>query len=108
MPIILGGASKPALRRAGKYAHGWMGNGNTLDEMPSIFASLNESRAKHGRSDQDFEIILALKDKASVADLKALEEKGATATVLGFPDNSVSLQEKIRFLALLDGYMKQF
>lgn len=108
VPIILGGASKPALRRAGKYAHGWMGNGNTLDEMPSIFASLNESRAKHGRSDQDFEIILALKDKASVADLKALEEKGATATVLGFSDNSVSLQEKIRFLALLDGYMKQF
>lgn len=108
VPIILGGASKPALRRAGKYAQGWMGNGNTADEMPDIFATLNQARAEHNRQDEAFEIILAMKDNPSVDALKAYQSQGATATVLGFPDHTMSVDKKIKFLDALTGYMEQF
>ncbi len=108
VPIILGGASKPALRRAGKYAQGWMGNGNTADEMPDIFATLNQALAEHNRQDEAFEIILAMKDNPSVDALKAYQSQGATATVLGFPDHTMSVDKKIKFLDALTGYMEQF
>ena len=108
VPIILGGASKPALRRAGKYAQGWMGNGNTKVEMPEIFATLNQSRAEHNKTDEAFEIILAMKDNPSVDELKAYQAQGATATVLGFPDHTMSVDQKVKFLDALVGYMGQF
>lgn len=107
-PIILGGAGKPALRRAGKYAQGWMGNGNEASEMPAIFEQLHASRKENGRDQEPFEIILALKGLLSVDDAKRYQEQGATGMFLGFPDHNASLEEKRAVLEQLAGYMAQF
>lgn len=108
IPIMLGGASKPALRRAGKYAQGWLGNGNTVEAMPAIFAELNRARAAAGREREAFDIILAMKGHMQLDQLKRYQEQGATGMVLGFPDNNVSFDEKRRILDLLVTYMAQF
>lgn len=99
IPIILGGASKAALWRAGKYAQGWMGNGNDASEMPAIFEHLAASRLEHNRAEEEFEIILALKEFPSAEEIAAYEEQGATAMFLGFPDHTASVQTK---LAMMD------
>ena len=108
IPIVIGGASAPALRRAGRYAQGWMGNGNSIEEMPRIFRQLDESRKAHGREHENFEIILALKEQLDIDGYKALEAQGATATFVGFPDHTMSLDEKFRILEQQAGYMAQF
>ena len=108
VPIFLGGASAPALRRAGKYAQGWIGNGNSAEEMPAIFSELQAAREANGRADEDFEIILAPVGNPSMEQLQRYRESGATGMFLGFPDHRASLADKQRMLERLAGYMAQF
>jgi len=108
VPIFLGGASAPALRRAGKYAQGWIGNGNSAEEMPAIFSELKAAREANGRADEDFEIILAPVGNPSMEQLQRYRESGATGMFLGFPDHRASLADKQRMLERLAGYMAQF
>ncbi len=98
VPIVLGGASKPALRRAGKYAQGWMGNGNEAEEMPGIFAELQAARVAHKREQEPFEILLALKNFPSMEELRDYQRQGATGVFLGFPDHRLSLADKLALL----------
>jgi len=98
IPIILGGASKPALKRAGKYANGWMGNGNDPEAMPHIFEQLNASRKEHGRANEPFEIILAMNDFPSREEMASYQAQGATAAFLGFPDHKLSLAGKLELM----------
>ena len=108
VPIFLGGASAPALRRAGKYAQGWIGNGNSAEEMPAIFSELKAAREANGRADEDFEIILDPVGNPSMEQLQRYRESGATGMFLGFPDHRASLADKQRMLERLAGYMAQF
>ncbi len=108
IPLLLGGMSAPALRRAGRYAQGWLGNGNTVEEMASILPQLLAARVEHQRDDQAFEIILALSDNPSVEQIKQLQAEGATGMVLGFPDSHAPLVDKQKMLTLLGQYRQQF
>lgn len=108
IPIWLGGASAPALRRAGRYAQGWIGNGNEIDDMPLIFSQLHEARVANERENEPFDITLALKGMASVDQMKQFQDQGATGTFMGFPDNNVSFDEKRKMLEQQALYMQQF
>lgn len=101
IPIVLGGISTPALRRAAKYAQGWMGNGNTIDEMPRVFEVLREARKEFGREHEPFDIILAMNGMPSKDEMAYYRSEGATGTFLGFPDWEASVEDK---LAMMDHF----
>ena len=48
-PIVIGGRTAPAFRRAVTQGHGWYGFGLNVDETQKLVASLRETAKKHSR-----------------------------------------------------------
>jgi probable F420-dependent oxidoreductase len=84
VPIWMGGASEPALRRTATLCDGWLGAGNTPDEVPAILAKLARLRAEAGRDHLPFETVVGLKTPPDVDTFKRLSEKGMT-TGISYP-----------------------
>jgi probable F420-dependent oxidoreductase len=57
-PIVIGGVSTPALRRAARVGDGWYGFGQTVEQTVEIVRELGRLRAELGRADRPFEISL--------------------------------------------------
>jgi probable F420-dependent oxidoreductase len=81
VPIWMGGASEPALRRTATLCDGWIGAGNMPDEVPPLLEKLARMRAEAGRDRLPFETVVGLKTPPEVDTLKRLEEKGMTGAV---------------------------
>ena len=81
VPIYLGGSSEPALRRTARMADGWIGNGNSVAEVPPLMRRLRELRIEYGRSEEPFETIIGLTEAADVDTLRRLQDEGMTAGV---------------------------
>ena len=95
IPIDIGGANDFALRRAARSCQGWIGAGNTIDEVPAILQKLNALRREAGREHEPFEVVCPIAEIDQVDQLKSLEEQGLTSIVFGFADNyKISLDEK--------------
>jgi len=97
-PIVIGGHSKPAYRRAAQYGDGVNFVSLTEEELVERLATVNELRKKYGREKEPF-IVSAGMATHSVDDMKRLEEKGVTALGVGYrnpyePD-TMKLQDKI-------------
>ena len=98
VPIYMGGASKPALRRTAKLGQGWIGAGNQLAEVTDLLADFDAMRRQYGREQEPFETIIPLTgdgDFLNIDGIKQAEELGMTSTVFGFGhDYKISLDEK--------------
>ena len=95
IPIYIGGDSKFALRRAGRTGDGWIGAGNSIEELPAILEQLNAYRKEFGRDDQPFETVCPVEQINETERLKELEEQGLSSIVLGFAHNyKIPLEEK--------------
>ena len=81
IPILIGGASKAALKRAGRTGDGWCGAGNTLEEAEEILSSLRDERQKAGREDEPFECIVPLMSPPDPDTFKKISDLGATSSV---------------------------
>ena len=55
-PILVGGESHAALRRAARYGDGWLGMGHTLDSVAGPVRRLAELRAEYGLEDHPVEV----------------------------------------------------
>ena len=82
VPIYVGGHSKPALRRAAKYADGWTSAMLTTEEIPPIIAQLKELRQHHGTADKPFEIQVTCTDAFNLDGFKKLRDLGVTDAIL--------------------------
>jgi probable F420-dependent oxidoreductase len=80
IPITIGGASKPALRRAARVGDGWIGAGNTPDEAVEILGTLDRLRKEYGRDHLPFDAQVPLTVPADTDTLKRLAELGCTST----------------------------
>ena len=56
IPIIFGGTTPSALRRAAHVADGWIGVRHSPEETAAIVEKLTTLRRQHGREDEPFEI----------------------------------------------------
>lgn len=81
VPILCGGESDAALRRAAALCDGWIGTAYTLDGAAAYVTKLDALRREFGRADQPFEIMLALIDPPSPELYKRAQDIGITAVM---------------------------
>jgi probable F420-dependent oxidoreductase len=77
VPILVGGLSEPALRRAARY-DGWISDLHTTDELRGIVAAIRRYRSEYGRDDAPLQIVAACKDAVELDGYRRLEEAGVT------------------------------
>lgn len=82
VPILCGGESEAALRRAARLCDGWIGTAYVLDEAVRHVDRLTALRREYGRADEPFEVLLALLDPPSVQLYQRAEEAGITAVMV--------------------------
>jgi probable F420-dependent oxidoreductase len=82
VPILVGGHSEIALRRAARLADGWMGVYYSFDEVAGYVDRLNGYRREYGTEDRPFEIQTSIVDRLPTPDVCAeLEEIGVTTLI---------------------------
>ncbi|WP_280505606.1 TIGR03619 family F420-dependent LLM class oxidoreductase [Nocardia farcinica] len=83
IPILIGGHSKAALRRAAERGDGWMHAGGDPEELDRLLGELDALRAEYGAR-KDFEVHVISMDGFTVDGVKRLEDKGVTDVIVGF------------------------
>ncbi|MFF0488141.1 TIGR03619 family F420-dependent LLM class oxidoreductase [Nocardia sp. NPDC004068] len=83
LPILVGGHSDAALRRAVRLCDGWMHAGGDAAELDRMLDRLSELRREAGHSGP-FEIHVASLDAYTTDGIKRLEDKGVTDVIVGF------------------------
>ena len=104
IPILIGGHSDAALRRAARLSDGWMHAGGDAEELKKMIGRLNELRREYGRENTPFEVHVISFDAYTVDGVKKLEDMGVTDCIVGFRDvynekeDSQTLEQKIAAL----------
>jgi probable F420-dependent oxidoreductase len=101
-PILIGGESPAALRRAARTGDGWIGMGHTFDTAAAQIARLHELRREYGREDAAFQICLGGQVE-STDDVKRWEELGVTRLIISPWRRSREAIEGMRHFADLVG-----
>jgi len=83
VPLLIGGHSDAALRRAARLGDGWMHGGGDPADLPGLLARLSELRGAD-RSPREFEVHVISADAYTVDGVRRLEDLGVTDVVAGF------------------------
>jgi probable F420-dependent oxidoreductase len=81
VPILCGGESDAALRRAVTLCDGWVGYAYEWERACGFVEKLQRFRREYGRENEPFEILLALLEPPSVELYKRAEDIGITAVM---------------------------
>jgi probable F420-dependent oxidoreductase len=81
VPIMCGGESEAALRRAARLCDGWVGTAYTWDDAVRYVERLHALRREYGRADEPFDIMVALMDTPTPDLYKRAEDIGITAAM---------------------------
>jgi probable F420-dependent oxidoreductase len=84
VPILIGGHSEAALRRAARLGDGWMHAGGDARELGRMLERLRELRRAYGRERERFEVHAISFDAYSVDGVHRLEDTGVTDLIVGF------------------------
>ena len=99
VPIMIGGHSDLALRRAARIGDGWMHAGGDAGELATYLEKLAALRREYGRENDPFEIHVISMDAYSADGIKRLEDLGVTDVIVGFRNayeaDTQSVEEKI-------------
>jgi len=82
VPILCGGESGPALRRAARHCDGWVGTAYTLEDAKPWIERINGLRREYGRENEPFEIIIGLREEPSLDVYKQAEDLGIGAIMV--------------------------
>jgi probable F420-dependent oxidoreductase len=82
IPILIGGHSEAALRRAARIGDGWMHAGS--GDLDALLNRLQGLRREYGRAHEPFEIHVISFDGYTVDGVHRLEDSGVTDIIVGF------------------------
>ncbi len=104
IPLLIGGHSDAALRRAAELGDGWMhGGGGQASDLDGAIDRIDELRRAAGRDKEPFEIHVISMDAYTPDGVRKLEDRGVTDCIVGFrnayePD-TMPLQQKLDAIA---------
>jgi alkanesulfonate monooxygenase SsuD/methylene tetrahydromethanopterin reductase-like flavin-dependent oxidoreductase (luciferase family) len=84
IPILIGGHSDAALRRAARLGDGWMHAGGDPRDLGRMLDRLKALRREYGRERERFEVHVISFDAYSVDGVHRLEDIGVTDLIVGF------------------------
>jgi probable F420-dependent oxidoreductase len=84
IPLLVGGHSEAALRRAVVRGDGWMHAGGDGKELDRLLRRLGEIRQAEGDTRNDFEVHVISYDAYTADGVKRLEDRGVTDAIVGF------------------------
>jgi probable F420-dependent oxidoreductase len=84
IPVLIGGHSDAALRRAARLGDGWMHGGGDPADLPRLLARLAELRRDYGEPGRPFEIHAISMDAYTVDGVRRLADQGVTDVIVGF------------------------
>lgn len=103
IPILIGGHSEPALKRAARN-DGWMHAGGDQTKLEGYLQRVQELRREYGRDHLPFENHVISFDGFTVDGVKKLTDLGVTDVIVGFRNvydtDTTPLQKKIDALRL--------
>ena len=102
-PLLIGGHSEPALKRAARVADGWMCAGADLAQLEAYIGRINQLRQEYGTADRPFRVFTTGQNAFSPEGIEQLEGIGVTDVVIGFRnvyefEEDKPLEEKIQML----------
>lgn len=101
VPILLGGHSKPALRRAASLCDGFIHAGGDIDDLAKAVDAVNAYRKAYDRDHLPFEFHAISAEGFSLEGVEKLQEIGVDEVIVGFRDiygmeaDTKSVEEKI-------------
>lgn len=100
IPIIVGGSSDAAFRRAAKYGDGAAFPLFAVEEIPEQVARLGAALAEEGRTLADFETIVPVRDASveQIASLLELDIAGVGLSPWPWPGFDVPVQQRLALL----------
>ena len=101
-PILVGGESKAALRRAARYCDGWIGMAHTPESGAAQIETLRTLLREYGRADVPFQMVLG-GPVTSVDDVRRWEDIGVTRMIVSPWRRSPEAVEAMRRFA--DAYV---
>lgn len=84
LPILIGGHSDAALRRAARLGDGWMHAGGDPEELGKMIARIHQLRREYGRDHDPFSVHVISLDAYTVEGVRRLEGMGVTDAIVGF------------------------
>ena len=84
VPILIGGHSGAALRRAARVGDGWLHGGGDPADLPGLLARLAVLRRQEGTADRAFQIYVISLEAYSADGVRRLEDQGVTDVIVGF------------------------
>ena len=85
VPILIGGHSKLALKRAARVGDGWISAGLSLEETKNLIDQINDFRDEFGTLDHpNYQFQVMGEAAYSPEGIKKLEELGATEVIVAF------------------------
>lgn len=100
VPILIGGHTDAALKRAARIGDGWVSAGTTPEEMAGYIGKLKALRAEFGRTNEPFEIHGMGADAYSPDGIRRLEDLGIDEVLIAFrnvydKEPDTTLQQKL-------------
>jgi probable F420-dependent oxidoreductase len=107
LPVLVGGQTDPALKRAASYGDGWCGFNLTPEDTAQKVTQLRDLMKAAGRSPDNFEISMSPPAAAVPADLKRYRDAGVgelyLSPVLKAPPKNIAELER-----MLEGFAREW